>query len=205
LDRANLDLVLSVANLCRAPAGRITKMSEPSRGMGLLYISLMMAGMSVSLIAQVPRDKSWQVLQDGARSKDSKTRALAVQSLGLVPGDGAAEKLAIESLKDANASVRAHAATALGQMKGRNAIPALTEALQDKEFGVLLAASSALKSLGDPSAFLVYYALLTGERKSGGGLVEEQKKMLNDPKKMAQWDSSRALDLCRLGVWVMAH
>jgi HEAT repeat protein len=32
----------------------------------------------------------------------------------------------------------------------------------------------------------VYYAVLSGQRKSGDSLVDEQKKMLNDPKKMAQ-------------------
>ena len=34
---------------------------------------------------------------------------------------------------------------------------------------------------------LVYYAVLTGETKTGKELMTEQKKMLNDPKKMAQF------------------
>ncbi len=33
----------------------------------------------------------------------------------------------------------------------------------------------------------VYYAILTGERKSGASLMDEQKKMLSDPKKLAQF------------------
>ena len=136
--------------------------------------------------AQVPQDVAWQTLSSGARDKNVRTRAIAVRSLALVPGNDAAVKLALESLKDAAPEVRISAATALGKMNARSAIPSLKEALTDKSLGVILAATSSLRSLGDPSAYLVYYAVLTGERKSGEGLVAEQKKALSDPKKMAQ-------------------
>lgn len=82
--------------------------------------------------------------------------------------------------------VRISAATSLGKMNARDSIPSLIEALKDERVGVILAAASALRSLGDPSAYLVYYAVLTGERKSGEGLLAEQKKALSDPKKIAQ-------------------
>jgi HEAT repeat protein len=39
--------------------------------------------------------------------------------------------------------------------------------------------------LGDTRAYEVYYAMLTGERKSGDTLVESQMKMLKDPKALA--------------------
>jgi HEAT repeat protein len=51
---------------------------------------------------------------------------------------------------------------------------------------VVFAAASALYTLGDPRAYEIYYAVLTGERKSGQSLVESQMKMLKDPKAMAQ-------------------
>jgi len=50
-----------------------------------------------------------------------------------------------------------------------------------------MAATQALKTLGDEKAYEVYFAILTGERKSGGGLMDEQMKMLNDAKKLAQF------------------
>ena len=41
--------------------------------------------------------------------------------------------------------------------------------------------------LGDNSGYQVYYAILMGETKTGTGLLDEQKKMLKDPQKMAQF------------------
>jgi HEAT repeat protein len=143
-------------------------------------------GTTLALSAQTPEQLSWSALSSGASDKSAHTRALAVRSLGLVPHDPAAEKLAFDSLQDASPEVRAAAASALGHMGAKNAIPTLKETCKDEEVEVVLAAASSLRLLGDPSAYLVYYAVLTGERKSGEGLIAEQKKMLNDPKKMAQ-------------------
>ena len=56
------------------------------------------------------------------------------------------------------------AAASLGKMNARDSIPSLKHALKDKNVGVILAAASSLRVLGDPSAYLVYYAVLTGER-----------------------------------------
>ena len=137
-------------------------------------------------LTQVPKDLAWQALSSGAREKDARTRAIAIRSLGLVPSDAAAEKQAAESLKDPSAEVRISAATSLGKMNAKKSIPALVEALNDKDVGVILAAASSLRSLGNTDAYLIYYAVLTGERKNGQGLVAEQKKTLSDPKKMAQ-------------------
>lgn len=153
--------------------------------MRVLSLCSLLCALSQSL-AQVPRENAWQVLLSGAAEKDTRTRAIAIRSLGLVTRNNDAEKVAVAALQDAAPEVRASAAIALGKMEARNSIPALKEAIKDKDIGVILAATSALRALGDPSCYLVYYAVLTGERKSGEGLVAEQKKMLSDPKKMAQ-------------------
>ena len=142
--------------------------------------------LNATLRAQVPKEHAWQVLQDGVKDKDTRTRAIAIRSLGLVPQDSGAEKFAVEALTDPATEVRIAAANSLGQMRARNSIPALQAALKDNEVGVIVAAASSLRALGDTTAFLVYYAILTGERKSGEGLADQQKKMLSDPKKMAQ-------------------
>jgi len=152
----------------------------------VMILSSFLLAWSESGLAQVPKDLAWQTLSDGVRDKDARTRAIAVRSLGLVPRDKAAEKWVLESLKDGTDEVRVSAATALGEMNAKDSIPALKEALKDKNVRVILAAANSLRSLNDPSAYLVYYAVLTGERKSGEGLVAEQKKALSDPKKMAQ-------------------
>jgi HEAT repeat protein len=152
-----------------------------------VIMSTLLVALTFSGLAQVPKDLAWQTLSSGATDKDARTRAIAVRSLGLVPGDDAAEKQVLACLKDPAPEVRISAAASLGKMNARNSIPMLKEALNDKTVGVILAAASSLRSLGNPSAYLVYYAVLTGERKSGESLVTEQKKALSDPKKMAQF------------------
>lgn len=84
--------------------------------------------------------------------------------------------------------VRVAAMTALGQMGSKKSIAKMKEvAKKDKDSTVILAGAHAVLILGDNSAYEVYYAILTGQRKSGASLMEEQAKMLRDPKKMAQF------------------
>ena len=52
----------------------------------------------------------------------------------------------------------------------------LKEALKDPDAGVVLAAANALRLIGDPIAYEVYYAVLTGERKSGAGLTRRSEE-----------------------------
>lgn len=57
--------------------------------------------------------------------------------------------------------------------------------IDDPDVTVILSAAHSLVLLGDEKGYNVFYAVLTGERKSGESLMEQQKKMLNDPKKLA--------------------
>ena len=139
------------------------------------------------LLAQTPKDQAWQILQTATKDENVRLRMLSIRALGLIRENKDAEALATQAISDPNVDVRIAAATVLGQMNAKSSIPILKDALKDKEVGVILAAASSLLKFHDPSAYLVYYAVLTGERKSGQGLVAEQKKMLNDPKKMAQF------------------
>jgi HEAT repeat protein len=155
-------------------------------GITILFFASIPLAIGQWAVSQVPKEFALQTLQSGVKDKDARTRAIAIRSLGLVSGDDVAEKLVADSLKDPVVEVRIAAAASLGKMNARGSIPALKEVLRDNNVGAILAAASSLRSLGDPSAYLVYYAVLTGERKSGEGLLAEQKKMLTDPKKMAQ-------------------
>jgi HEAT repeat protein len=134
-----------------------------------------------------PKAQAWSVLDAGLSDSSVDKRTTSVQVLGLLPNDPKAEQSAIKALKDDKPEVRGAAAKALGDMKANNAIPNLVEMVNDKEPGVIMAAAHALLDLGDKRGYNVYYAILTGERKSGTSLLDEQKKMLNDPKKMAQF------------------
>jgi len=94
--------------------------------------------------------------------------------------------MAEKALKDENPEVRAAAALALGDMQSKSSVPALRAVLDDPEPAVALAAAQALSLLHDRAANDVYFEVLTGERKTGKGLIESQKSMLRDPKKLAR-------------------
>lgn len=134
-----------------------------------------------------PKAQAWSVLYTGLADSSVDKRTTAVQVLGLLPDDTKAQLAAVIALKDEKPEVRAAAAQALGDMKDKGAIPRLVDLVNDKDPGVVMAAARAMIALGDNRGYNVYYAILTGEKKSGTSLMDEQKKMLSDPKKMAQF------------------
>jgi HEAT repeat protein len=134
-----------------------------------------------------------EILRSGIIEHKTSKRAAAVGALGLLPGDTWAVESAEKALGDKKTAVRAAAATALGQMGARSSIPALKKALADKENRVFYAAADSLLVLGDPAGYDPYYEVLTGERKSGEGLLAEKKKLITD---------ERAMVLLGLGVGV---
>ncbi len=131
-------------------------------------------------------DKAWPLLEEGLKSDKAETRTAAAQALGLVAGNQRARQLAEWVLSDIDESVRSAGAEALGQIGLPAAGPALRNALKDKSAEVVFSAAGALFELKDPAAFEVYYAVLTGERKSGEGLVESQLDLLKDPQALAK-------------------
>jgi HEAT repeat protein len=130
--------------------------------------------------------RAWTILDNGAASENHDTRARAVESLGILVKNERARKLAESKLKDDDSAVRAAAATSLGQIGLKTAIPALVVAAHDKEAEVVFASAASLLKLGDPSAYRIYYAVLTGEKKTGEPLLESQLKMLKDPEALAR-------------------
>jgi HEAT repeat protein len=137
-----------------------------------------------SLRAQGPTGIAWDILEKGHTSPHTKERIIAVRALGQLPGNSRAVELAEELIVDREPDVRAAAALTLGQLNAVRSIPLLREALKDKNILVDFAASNALLSLGDSSGYAIYYEVLIGKRKSGAGPVEEQKRLIKDPKAM---------------------
>ena len=136
------------------------------------------------LRAQAPTGIAWDILEKGHTSRHAKQRIIAVRALGQLPGNSRAVELAEELIVDREPDVRAAAALTLGQLNAVRSIPLLREALKDKNIHVDFAASNALLSLGDSSGYAIYYEVLIGKRKSGEGPVEEQKRLIKDPKAM---------------------
>jgi HEAT repeat protein len=130
---------------------------------------------------QSPATKAWSVLRDGLSDSHSDKRSKAVQSLQIIKHDHEAEVLAEKALVDTAAEVRAEAAAVLGKQQARTALPKLRAALNDPEVKVVLSATEALYNLHDPAAYDVYYAILTGQRKSSQSLVQSQMAILKNP------------------------
>lgn len=153
----------------------------------LLAGTLSMAVAQKSTDVETPLHQAWDTLQNAVTSKRTQERADGVRALGLVPDNSRARKTAEDLLKDPKPEVRAAAATALGQMHSTESIPKLQAAISDPKIPVVMAAANSLRELKDrSSAYEVYYDLLTGERKSGDGLVAQQLQTLKDPKQLAQ-------------------
>ena len=166
-----------------------TRPTHTSAGVPPIAFSLLLLlGFSQTALAQDIRQKAWDVLQAGIQDKSAGERAAAINALGLLRNDSKAVDFAEKALEDKEPGVRVAAMTALGQMGSKTSIPKMKEAAKkETEGAVIIAGAHAVLALGDNTAYEVYYAILTGERKSGDSLLEAQAKMLRDPKKMAQF------------------
>jgi len=168
-----------------------------SRSLAVLAVLLSICGSS---LAQSSAADAWKLLESGLADKSTDNRVSSVRLLGLLENDRKAEQLAVTALADPKEEVRAAAADALGQMKAKTAASKLAEmAKTEKEPSVVLACARSLISLGHPVGYNVFYAVLTGERKSGDSLLDSQKKMLSDPKKMAQFGFEQGIGFVPFG------
>src|SRR6266568_8861846 len=144
------------------------------------------------------KEQAWEVLQTGATADKTSDRAAAIQATGLIPSDPRARKIAEIAIQDDAPEVRSAAAAALGEMHARRSIPKLKAATEDKDPAVALAAAHALLLLNDDSAYEVYYEVLTGERKTGKGLLAQAAEY-KDPKKLAEVGFHEALGFIPFG------
>jgi len=163
------------------------------RRLAQLAIISILAGCSVMTSAQTsddiesPRHKAWDMLQTAITDKRTGERADGVRALGLLRDNARARQLAEDSLQDRTPQVRAAAATALGQMHASESIPKLKKVPSDPKIPVVMAAAQSLRELKDDGpAYDIYYDLLTGERKSGDGLIAQQIDTLKNPKELAK-------------------
>lgn len=152
----------------------------------LLFIVAVSIGAMVSLaacpaFAQTPVTQAWTVLHAGATSKSADQRQTAMRVMRLMPENAAAVTLAEGGLKDSDGETRGAAALSLGDMDSKSAIPALlATANGDTEGSVVMAAAKSLIKLGDEQGYAVYYAIVTGKRKSGQGLIGSQEEQLHE-------------------------
>lgn len=153
----------------------------PGAGRAILITILLTA----ACCAQTVTNAGWPVLEAGLAQKSAGQRLAAVRVLGLIPDDPQAVQLAETALKDKNSSIRAAAATSLGQMHASAATASLKEALNDKNLSVVLAAAHALGLLKDAACYDVYYEVYTGERKNNTSMIAQEMQIFHNPQQLA--------------------
>lgn len=125
-----------------------------------------------NLTAQPLVDRAWSTLQK-ALSEGVDHRRQALAAIGSIdPENPKAVKLAEDALQDKEPLVREMACMALGEMKAKQAIPSLREALSDKG-EVAFAAAKALADMGDSGGRDMFVAVIAGERSDAPGIVEK--------------------------------
>ena len=139
--------------------------------------------------AQTPLDNAWTILQAGTENKSIDERVITMRVLQLIPGDARAVSMAQKGLQDKEAQVRVAAAASLGAMEDKSAVPQLAAMMKSEPEGeVVMALAKALIQLGDQRGYEVFYAVVTGTRKSGesliGGEEKELTQLLKNPHEM---------------------
>ncbi len=124
--------------------------------------------------------KAWDILKAGASDPNTTKRQQAISSLGIVTGNRKAVELAEHALQDSQSAVRRAAVIALGGMGSRSSLPKIKALLPSSNAETVVAIAAVLKQFNDPEGYAIYYEILTGQRKSGGGILSglEDKKTL---------------------------
>jgi HEAT repeat protein len=129
------------------------------------------------------------MLMQAANSDKFRDRSDAISALTILPRDRKAIAVVSNALNDKEETIRMLAATSLGDMKARSAIPRLKAALDDKSPQVSFAAAQSLWKMGDRTGRDIFYDVLVGERKVKPGPIKQkiaQARMdMHDPKALA--------------------
>lgn len=132
---------------------------------------------------------AWKMLEAGIASDKTRSRSDAVSALSVLNSHPKAISLLTGRMQDKDVSIRVLAATSLGEMKARPAISALKKSLDDPSVEVSFAAAQALWKMSDRSGRDIFYAVLSGERKTTPGLIQTKvrtaKQEMRDPKALA--------------------
>jgi len=141
---------------------------------------------TLPLLGQEPLDHAWQVLDRGLHDSNPAKRVQAVTSMGIMRPQPKSVTLVESAFEDKDYSVRQAACAAVAQMKSRQSITKLHNALNDKAPEVVFAAAKALYDLGDPTGREVLVAVLLGDQADSSGFfassMHDMKAKMHDPK-----------------------
>ncbi len=143
-------------------------------------------------------DAAWDVLQKGLQDSNPEKRKITAAALsGAGVNPRALQMLYDAMTNDKDPEVRQAAASSLGEMKARVAIPKLKAAIDnDPEVGFV--AARALWIMGDRSGRDLIEEVATGQQKKSTGMVSQAKleasRRLHDPNGLAKMGAIQTAD-----------
>jgi HEAT repeat protein len=119
--------------------------------------------------AATTTERAHLILEDALKSRNPDTRKVAVQALGLIgPREPYLSELRTMLLDD-DVQVRVAVVASVLDLKDKDTVSTLREAMSDRVPEVSFAAARALASLGDAKGRDVLIAVLAGERQASTG------------------------------------
>jgi HEAT repeat protein len=137
----------------------------------LPLLLLSQIGITISAAETPQTREAWNILVAGAHDKSFERRAEAIGSMDLLKNEPRAVAEAETALRDENSSVRVAAINVLAELNARASVPRIKTLVGTADGKTLLAIAAALKKFNDPEGYEIYYEILTGTRKTGGGLL----------------------------------
>ena len=125
---------------------------------------------------ETPTERAWRILTEGVNAKKFSDRIIALKAMADLGPNPKGVRLLGALLKDRDPDLRAQAATTLGAMKSRVALPALRVALNDEAPQVSFAAAKSLWQLGDNAGRRVLLDVLQGDKGTKDGFVASHKR-----------------------------
>ena len=117
-------------------------------------------------------DTAWSILTSKLDdTKHSVSRIQALAAIGTLGASPRAYKMIVSAFNDPDLDVRTAAILAAGESKNRNLTTPLRRMLDDKEPQVAFSAATTLWKMGDHSGEDILMAVVDGERKPNGKLI----------------------------------
>jgi HEAT repeat protein len=140
-------------------------------------------------------DKAWAILEAGARDQSAEKRTEAVSALGIITRNQRAIQAAEHALEDPKSDVRQAAVAALGEMDSKASLGKIKALLGHSDAKTVLTIAAVLTNFNDPQGYEIYYQILTGKRKAGGGILDG----LKDRKTLEKMGVEEALGFVPFG------
>jgi HEAT repeat protein len=138
--------------------------------LSLLLVPSAVAGIDAAQMANLTTaERAHVILDEALKARNPDTRKVAVQALGLIGSREPYESQLKTMLQDRDVPVRIAVVASMLDLKDKDTVPTLREALNDKVPEVRFAAAKALWTLGDEAGRDALVAVVAGDTPATSG------------------------------------